>query len=142
MLYEVITKVARNGRGDPTAVLLEILDPEQNTSFRDYYLNFNIDLSKAIFIATANDVGRIPAPLRDRMEFIAVSSYTPQEKFEIAKRYLLPQEIKRHGLKTREIAISKTALAELINKYTREAGVRNLRRRIADIVRKSRNNFV
>jgi len=137
IVLDEIDKVARNGRGDPTAVLLEILDPEQNTSFRDYYLNFNIDLSKAIFIATANDVGRIPAPLRDRMEFIAVSSYTPQEKFEIAKRYLLPQEIKRHGLKTREIAISKTALAELINKYTREAGVRNLRRRIADIVRKS-----
>ncbi len=137
IVLDEIDKVARNGRGDPTAVLLEILDPEQNTSFRDYYLNFNIDLSKAIFIATANDVGRIPAPLRDRMEFIGVSSYTPQEKFEIAKRYLLPQEIKKHGLKTREITISKTALAELINKYTREAGVRNLRRRIADIVRKS-----
>ena len=137
IVLDEIDKVARNGRGDPTAVLLEILDPEQNTSFRDYYLNFNIDLSHAIFIATANDVGRIPAPLRDRMEFIGLSSYTPQEKFEIAKRYLVPQELKKHGLKTREVSISKAALAEVIHKYTREAGVRNLRRRIADIVRKS-----
>ncbi|MEA1920537.1 MAG: endopeptidase La [Campylobacterota bacterium] len=137
IVLDEIDKVARSGRGDPTAVLLEILDPEQNTSFRDYYLNFNIDLSHAIFIATANDVGRIPAPLRDRMEFIGLSSYTPQEKFEIAKRYLVPQELKKHGLKSREIAISKAALAEVIHKYTREAGVRNLRRRIADIIRKS-----
>ncbi|MBN2896103.1 MAG: endopeptidase La [Campylobacterales bacterium] len=137
IVLDEIDKVARNGRGDPTAVLLEILDPEQNTAFRDYYLNFNIDLSKAIFIATANDVSRIPAPLRDRMEFIAVSSYTPQEKYEIAKRYLIPQELKKHGLKPRELSISKSALEELINSYTREAGVRNLRRRVADIVRKS-----
>ena len=137
IVLDEIDKVARNGRGDPTAVLLEILDPEQNSAFRDYYLNFNIDLSKAIFIATANDVGRIPAPLRDRMEFIGVSSYTPQEKFEIAKRYLLPQELKKHGLKSSEVSISKTAMQELIHAYTREAGVRNLRRRIADITRKS-----
>jgi ATP-dependent Lon protease len=137
IVLDEIDKVARSGRGDPTAVLLEILDPEQNTSFRDYYLNFNIDLSHAIFIATANDVGRIPAPLRDRMEFIGLSSYTPQEKFEIAKRYLVPQELKKHGLKPREVSLSKAALAEVIHKYTREAGVRNLRRRIADIVRKS-----
>ncbi len=137
IVLDEIDKVARSGRGDPTAVLLEILDPEQNSSFRDYYLNFNIDLSKAIFIATANDVGRIPPALRDRMEFISLSSYTPQEKFEIAKRYLIPQELKKHGLKAREVGISKAALVELIHKYTREAGVRNLRRRIADIVRKS-----
>ncbi|MEA3523898.1 MAG: endopeptidase La [Campylobacterota bacterium] len=137
IVLDEIDKVARSGRGDPTAVLLEILDPEQNTSFRDYYLNFNIDLSKAIFIATANDVGRIPAALRDRMEFIGLSSYTPQEKFEIAKRYLFPQELKKHGLKAREVAISKAALSELIHKYTREAGVRNLRRRLADVIRKS-----
>ena len=137
IVLDEIDKVARSHRGDPTAVLLEILDPEQNNAFRDYYLNFNIDLSKAIFIATANDVGAIPAPLRDRMEFISVSSYTPQEKFEIAKRYLLPQELKKHGLKSSEVAISAPALKELIHKYTREAGVRNLRRRIADVVRKS-----
>jgi ATP-dependent Lon protease len=137
VVLDEIDKVARSHRGDPTAVLLEILDPEQNSSFRDYYLNFNIDLSKAIFIATANDVGSIPAPLRDRMEFIAVSSYTPQEKLEIARRYLLPQELKKHGLNKSELSVSKTAMQELIHKYTREAGVRNLRRRIADLVRKS-----
>ena len=137
VVLDEIDKVGRSGRGDPTSALLEILDPEQNSSFRDYYLNFNLDLSQAIFIATANDVGRIPAPLRDRMEFISVSSYTPQEKFEIAKRYLLPQELKKHGLKTSEVSISKVAMQEIIHKYTREAGVRNLRRRMADVVRKS-----
>jgi len=123
-------------RGDPTAALLEILDPEQNSEFRDYYLNFDLDLSNVIFIATANDVGRIPAPLRDRMEFITLSSYTPQEKFEIAKRYLVPQELKKHGLKKSELSISKPALRELIHSYTREAGVRNLRRRVAEMCRK------
>jgi len=137
IVLDEIDKVGRSQRGDPTAALLEILDPEQNSEFRDYYLNFNLDLSKAIFIATANDVSRIPGPLRDRMEFISVSSYTPQEKFEIAKRYLLPQEIKKHGLKSSEISVSKTAMQEIIHKYTREAGVRNLRRRMADLVRKS-----
>jgi ATP-dependent Lon protease len=137
IVLDEIDKVGRSQRGDPTAVLLEILDPEQNSSYRDYYLNFNIDLSDVIFIATANDVGRIPAPLRDRMEFISVGSYTPQEKFEIAKRYLLPQELKKHGLKASELSVSQTALKELISSYTREAGVRNLRRRIADIARKA-----
>ena len=136
IVLDEIDKVSRSQRGDPTAALLEILDPEQNSEFRDYYLNFDIDLSNVIFIATANDVGRIPAPLRDRMEFISVSSYTPQEKFEIAKRYLIPQELKKHGLKNSEINISKSALKELIHSYTREAGVRNLRRRIADMSRK------
>ncbi len=137
VVLDEIDKVGRSQRGDPTAVLLEILDPEQNNHFRDYYLNFSIDLSQAIFIATANDYGAIPAPLRDRMEFIHISSYTPQEKFEIAKRYLIPQELKKHGLKARELKITKAALVEIVEKYTREAGVRNLRRRIADITRKS-----
>ncbi|MBL0708112.1 MAG: endopeptidase La [Sulfurimonas sp.] len=136
VVLDEIDKVSKSGRGDPTAALLEILDPEQNKEFRDYYLNFNIDLSKVIFIATANDTGRIPAPLRDRMEFISISSYTPQEKLEIASRYLLPQELKKHGLKKSEVSISKPALKELIHSYTREAGVRNLRRRLADMSRK------
>ena len=136
IVLDEIDKLSRSGRGDPTSALLEILDPEQNSEFRDYYLNFNLDLSNVIFIATANDVGRIPAPLRDRMEFISVSSYTPQEKFEIASRYLIPQEVKKHGLKKSELSISKPALKELIHSYTREAGVRNLRRRIADMSRK------
>ncbi|MDD2905701.1 MAG: endopeptidase La [Sulfurimonas sp.] len=137
IVLDEIDKVSRSQRGDPTAALLEILDPEQNSEFRDYYLNFNLDLSNVIFIATANDVGRIPAPLRDRMEFITVSSYTPQEKYEIAKRYLIPQELKKHGLKPSEVSISATALKELIHSFTREAGVRNLRRRIADMSRKA-----
>ncbi len=137
IVLDEIDKITRSQRGDPTAALLEILDPEQNSEFRDYYLNFDLDLGNVIFIATANDVGRIPAPLRDRMEFITLSSYTPQEKFEIARRYLLPQELKKHGLKKSELTISKSALKELIHSYTREAGVRNLRRRIAEMARKA-----
>lgn len=136
VVLDEIDKVARSFRGDPTAVLLEVLDPEQNNKFRDYYLNFNLDLSKVIFIATANEVGSIPAPLRDRMEFIFVSSYTPQEKYEIAKKYLIPQELKKHGLKNSEVNIPKATLQLVISNYTRESGVRNLRRRIADILRK------
>ncbi|WP_086245576.1 endopeptidase La [Campylobacter devanensis] len=137
VVLDEIDKVARSYKGDPTAVLLEILDPEQNSKFRDYYLNFHIDLSKIIFIATANDASAIPAPLRDRMEFIWLNSYTPQEKFEIAKRYLWPNELKKHGLKSSEVVIKKDALNLLISDYTRESGVRNLRHRIADILRKS-----
>lgn len=136
IVLDEIDKVARSHRGDPTAVLLEILDPEQNKAFRDYYLNFNLDLSRVIFIATANEVGYIPAPLRDRMEFIFVSSYTPDEKYQIAKKYLIPQELKKHGLKNAEFSLSKSALELVISNYTREAGVRNLRRKIAEILRK------
>jgi len=136
IVLDEIDKVARTQRGDPTAVLLEILDPEQNKEYRDHYLNFNIDLSKAIFIATANDVGQIPAPLRDRMEFISVNSYTPNEKLEIAKQYLIPQELKKHALNEEEFQISDKALKLLIDEYTREPGVRGLRRKIAGIMRK------
>lgn len=136
IVLDEIDKVGRSYRGDPTSVLLEILDPEQNHAFRDYYTNFDIDLSQVIFIATANDISTIPAPLRDRMEFIAVSSYTPQEKFEIAKKYLIPQELKKHGLKPEELKMSTPTLKLIIEKYTREAGVRNLRHKIAQIMRK------
>jgi ATP-dependent Lon protease len=137
IVLDEIDKVGRSQRGDPTAALLEILDPEQNDHYRDYYLNFHIDLSKVIFIATANDVGRIPSPLRDRMEFISLSSYTPNEKYEIAQRYLIPQELKKHALKKREFSISSSALKKLIEEYTREPGVRNLRRKLAALMRKS-----
>lgn len=137
VVLDEIDKVGRSFRGDPTAVLLEILDPEQNNKFRDYYLNFNIDLSKVIFVATANDVSAIPPALRDRMEFIELSSYTPQEKFEIAKKYLIPQELKKHGLKPSEVTLGKDVLSLIISDYTRESGVRNLRRRLADIFRKA-----
>jgi len=142
VVLDEIDKVGRSNRGDPTSAMLEILDPEQNKEFRDYYLNFNLDLSKVMFIATANDVSTIPAPLRDRMEFISVSSYTPQEKYEIAKKYLIPQELKKHGLKNSELSISKKALEMIIQNYTREAGVRNLRRRIADIARKTAKSLL
>jgi len=137
IFIDEIDKVGRSFRGDPTAVLLEILDPEQNNKFRDYYLNFNIDLSKVVFVATANDVSAIPPALRDRMEFIELSSYTPQEKFEIAKKYLIPQELKKHGLKPSEVTLGKDVLSLIISDYTRESGVRNLRRRLADIFRKA-----
>ena len=137
VVLDEIDKVGRSFRGDPTAVLLEILDPEQNNKFRDYYLNFNIDLSKVVFVATANDVSTIPPALRDRMEFIELSSYTPQEKFEIAKKYLIPQELKKHGLKPSEVTLGKDVLSLIISDYTRESGVRNLRRRLADIFRKA-----
>jgi ATP-dependent Lon protease len=137
IVLDEIDKVGRTHRGDPTAALLEILDPEQNSHYRDYFLNFHIDLRRVIFIATANDIGRIPAPLRDRMELIALNSYTPNEKFEIARRYLIPQEIKKHALRKNEIEITSKALRKLIEEYTREAGVRNLRRRIATLMRKS-----
>lgn len=136
VVLDEIDKVAKSFRGDPTAVLLEVLDPEQNNKFRDYYLNFNIDLSKVVFIATANDVGSIPAPLRDRMEFIFLSSYTPQEKYEILKKYLIPQELKKHGVKPAEVSFTKNALEMMIENYTRESGVRNLRRRVAEVLRK------
>jgi len=136
MVLDEIDKVGRSQRGDPASALLEILDPEQNSNFRDHYLNFSIDLSKVLFIATANEIGAIPAPLRDRMEIIFVSSYTPDEKLEIAKRYLLPQELKKHALRKDEVSITKRALKILIDEYTREPGVRNLRRKLAMIARK------
>lgn len=137
VVLDEIDKLNRSFRGDPSAVLLEILDPEQNAKFRDYYLNFNIDLSKIIFIATANDISSIPSPLRDRMEFIELSSYTPSEKFAIMQNYLIPDERKKHGLKQNELAFSKEACELIISEYTRESGVRNLRRKIAEICRKS-----
>lgn len=136
MVLDEIDKVDRSVRGDPASALLEILDPEQNIAFRDHYANFSIDLSQVIFIATANNIDRIPAPLRDRMEFISVSSYTPNEKEEIAKNYLIPQELEKHALKPSEVNISHECLKLIIEKYTREAGVRDLRRQIATIMRK------
>ncbi|MBM0637182.1 endopeptidase La [Campylobacter sp. VicNov18] len=137
IVLDEIDKLNRSFRGDPSAVLLEILDPEQNSKFRDYYLNFNIDLSKVIFIATANDISNIPAPLRDRMEFIELSSYTPSEKFHIMKKYLIPSELKKHGLKASELFIDDETIELIISDYTRESGVRNLRRKVAELCRKS-----
>lgn len=136
VVLDEIDKIHNSFRGDPSSVLLEILDPEQNKEFRDYYTNFDLDLSQVIFIATANDISAIPTPLRDRMEFININSYTPSQKEQIAKKYLIPQEIKKHGLQSNEISFTQGAIKLLIEKYTREAGVRNLRRKIAEILRK------
>ena len=136
MVLDEIDKLGSNNRGDPTAVMLEILDPEQNHEFRDLYLNFPIDLSQVIFVSTANDARKIPAPLRDRMEFIEISSYTPNEKYHIAKDYLIPQELVKHGLKKSEISLNKATIELIIEKYTREAGVRNLRRVFSKLFRK------
>ena len=137
MVLDEIDKLGANHRGDPTAVMLEILDPEQNHEFRDLYINFPLDLSQVIFVSTANDARKIPAPLRDRMEFIEISSYTPNEKYHIAKDYLIPQELEKHGLKKSEVSLNKATIELIIEKYTREAGVRNLRRVFSKLFRKS-----
>ena len=136
IVLDEIDKLGSNHRGDPSAVMLEILDPEQNHEFRDLYLNFPVDLSQVIFVSTANDIRKIPAPLKDRMEFIELNSYTPNEKYHIAKDYLIPQELEKHGLKKDEVSINKATIELIIAKYTREAGVRNLRRVFSKIFRK------
>ncbi|MCI0500391.1 MAG: endopeptidase La [Epsilonproteobacteria bacterium] len=137
VVLDEIDKLGQNHRGDPTAVMLEILDPEQNSKFRDHYINFEIDLSHCIFVATANNIGKIPAPLRDRMEFIEINSYTPTEKFHIAKEYLIPQELGKHGLSKKNINLSDATINLIIEKFTREAGVRNLRRVFNKLFRKT-----
>ena len=137
IVLDEIDKLGSNHRGDPSAVMLEILDPEQNHEFRDLYINFPLDLSQVIFVSTANDARKIPAPLRDRMEFIEISSYTPNEKYHIAKDYLIPQELEKHGLKKSEVSLNKATIELIIEKYTREAGVRNLRRVFSKLFRKS-----
>ncbi|MEN8717149.1 MAG: endopeptidase La [Sulfurovum sp.] len=142
MVLDEIDKLGANHRGDPTAVMLEVLDPEQNHEFRDLYLNFPIDLSQVIFVSTANDARRIPPALRDRMEFIEISSYTPNEKYHISKDYLIPQELEKHGLKKSEVNLSRATIETIIGKYTREAGVRNLRRVFAKLFRKAAKKIV
>lgn len=135
-MLDEIDKLGSDFRGDPAAAMLEVLDPEQNHNFRDHYLDAPFDLSHILFIATANNLATIPPPLRDRMEIIDLSGYTLQQKLEIARRYLLPEQLKRHALTEDDVVVDNTALTTVIEEYTREAGVRNLEREIAGICRK------
>jgi ATP-dependent Lon protease len=136
-MLDEIDKIGMDFRGDPSSALLEVLDPEQNNTFQDNYLEVPFDLSKVLFIATGNLIDPIPAALRDRMEIIQLPGYTQQEKIEIGKRFLIPKQMENHGLKARHIEITDEAMTELVQAYTKEAGVRNIEREIANIMRKT-----
>lgn len=137
ILLDEIDKLGSDYKGDPSSALLEVLDAEQNSAFRDHYIELPFDLSDVLFVTTANDVGSIPAPLLDRMELIELSSYTREEKFHIARRHLAPKQIKRHGLSSRTFRLADSAIYSLVDSYTREAGVRTLEREIAALCRKA-----
>lgn len=142
MLLDEIDKVSSDYKGDTSAALLEVLDSEQNKKFVDHYVEIPVDLSEVLFIATANSLQGVPRPLLDRMEIIEVSSYTGNEKFHIAKKHLMPKQILRNGLTTKQLAVSDKALAKIIAGYTKEAGVRNLERKLGAICRKAAKEIV
>ena len=141
-LFDEVDKIGSDFRGDPASALLEVLDPEQNSTFTDHYLEVPFDLSKVMFITTANTTSTIPRPLLDRMEVIELSSYTSEEKVRIAMDYLVPKKMKENGIKKSQMSISEAAIRDIIEYYTREAGVRNLEREIGNACRKSARNIV
>jgi ATP-dependent Lon protease len=136
MLLDEIDKMSTDFRGDPSAALLEVLDPEQNTTFNDHYLDLDYDLSQVMFITTANNIHQIPLPLQDRLEIISLSGYTEYEKLNIARRHLVPKQLERNGLEKSKVELTDQALELLTNRYTKESGVRNLEREIASVCRK------
>lgn len=142
VLLDEIDKMANDFRGDPSAAMLEVLDPEQNCNFQDHYLEIEYDLSKVMFIATANSLHTVPRPLLDRMEIIQLEGYIEQEKFHIAKNYLIPKQIAAHGLKDYRISIQDKTIHDVIRYYTKEAGVRNLERQFATVCRKVAKDLV
>ncbi len=142
ILLDEIDKVTRDAHGDPASALLEVLDSEQNKNFRDHFIEMPFDLSNCLFIATANKLDTIPRPLLDRMEIIDLNSYTKTEKLAIAKNHLLPKQLARHGMSKKMLKIDDGAIVEIIDYYTREAGVRNLERTLADVIRKAAKRFV
>jgi len=141
LMLDEIDKIGASFQGDPASALLEVLDPEQNDSFRDHYLDVPFDLSNVLFVATANQLDTIPAPLLDRMEVIRLSGYILEEKLEIARRYLIPKALKNHGIKRGQVSIPKNTLVHIIDRYAREAGVRGLENRIKRIMRKAAMEF-
>lgn len=142
LLLDEIDKMANDFRGDPASAMLEVLDPEQNATFSDHYLELEYDLSNVMFVATANNLGNVPRPLLDRMEVIYLDGYIEQEKFHIAKNYLIPKQIGNHGLKDLNITMQDKAVRDVIRYYTREAGVRNLEREFANVFRKVAKDVV
>ncbi len=141
-MLDEVDKLGADYRGDPSAALLEVLDPEQNHTFRDHYLGVSFDLSKVLFIATANLADTIPAPLRDRMETLRLSGYSEEEKLVIAERFLLPKQIREAGLSDRDLQVGRSVLRKVVSEYTREAGLRELERQIAQLARKVARRIV